>query len=75
MADNQLKMEFGNGAQQACEGVKLSRDESKYLLPHFSMIIAGKPGSGKTTMLKQLLTNSQMYKGKFDQVLLVSPSH
>lgn len=39
------------------------------------MLLIGKPGSGKTTLLKQLIVNNQMYKQKFDYILLVSPSH
>jgi len=38
------------------------------------MLLIGKSGSEKTTLLKQLLTNNQMYH-KFDEVLFVSPSH
>lgn len=39
------------------------------------MLLIGKPASGKTTLLRQLLTNPQMYNKKFDDILLVSPSY
>lgn len=55
--------------------MRLNQEESKYLLPHFTMILAGKPASGKTSLLKQLLQNVQMYKDKFNRTLLISPSH
>ena len=38
------------------------------------MLLVGKPGSGKTTVLEELLTNKQMYAGKFDAVFVVGPS-
>ena len=38
------------------------------------MIIVGKPGSGKTSLIKGLLTNENYYYKKFDQVILISPS-
>jgi KaiC/GvpD/RAD55 family RecA-like ATPase len=43
------------------EGVSLDQQESEYLLPHFLMLIVGKPGSGKTTMLQHLLYDEGMY--------------
>ena len=56
------------------EGVELNDKEKEYLLPHFTMLMVGKPGSGKTTMIQHLLYNEDMYKRKFDKVLLISPS-
>lgn len=38
------------------------------------MLLVGKPGSGKTTMLQHLLYDKGMYKQKFDKVLFISPS-
>ena len=38
------------------------------------MLLIGKPGSGKTSLIKRLLRDSAMYKGKFDFVILLSPS-
>lgn len=56
------------------DGLKLTDIERGYLLPHFLMLIIGKPGSGKTTLMKHLLLDSEFYRNKFDKVLLVSPS-
>lgn len=56
------------------EGVTLSPEEKQYILPHFTMLLIGKPGSGKSTMIKQLTMNPKMYKGKFTETLLISPS-
>ena len=38
------------------------------------MLLVGKPGSGKTTIMKQMITNPQLYKRKFDKILVISPS-
>jgi len=56
------------------EGVKLDDKEKNYLLPHFTMLIVGKPGSGKTTVLRNMMTSKEFYKKKFDHVLIISPS-
>jgi septin family protein len=56
------------------EGVRLSEQEKEYLLPHFTMLVVGKPGSGKTTVIRNLMTSKMFYKKKFDHVLIVSPS-
>lgn len=48
--------------------------EKEYLLPHFLMLLIGKPGSGKTTLIKHLVMDKQFYRQKFDEVLIVSPS-
>ena len=44
------------------------------MLPHFTMLVVGKPGSGKTTVIRDMLTSKDFYRKKFDHVLLVSPS-
>lgn len=38
------------------------------------MLIVGKPGSGKTHLISELLTNPDFYYKKFDHVLLITPS-
>ena len=43
-----------------------------YMKPHFFMVVVGKPGSGKTTVVEKLV--NETYKNKFDQILVVSPS-
>jgi len=52
----------------------LNEQEREYLLPHFLMLLVGKPGSGKTTMIQHLLYDKGMYNRKFDKVLFISPS-
>lgn len=38
------------------------------------MIVVGKPGSGKTNLVKELATSTKYYKGKYNKILVVSPS-
>ena len=38
------------------------------------MLIIGKPGSGKSTILQELLLNEQLLKGKFNYVFIFSPT-
>jgi len=38
------------------------------------MMICGKPGSGKTTLVKKLVETEGLYKNKFDRILVISPS-
>lgn len=40
----------------------------------FNMLIIGKPGSGKSTILQELLLNEQLLKGKFNYVFIFSPT-
>ena len=44
------------------------------MLPHFNMIIIGKPGSGKTAAIRKLLQDKKLYFAKFDTVIIMSPS-
>lgn len=62
-------------AMKRVEGVELDDKERQYLLPHFLMLLVGKPGSGKTTLIKHLVMDKQFYRSKFDETLIVSPSH
>ena len=85
-ADYQLKLDEttgppkSNGAASRTdpnyidEGVTLNEKEDDYLLPHFTLMIVGRPGAGKTYVLRQLMTENGYFKGKFDKVLLMSPS-
>ena len=34
------------------EGVVLDEDESEYLLPHFTAMVVGRPGAGKTYVIR-----------------------
>lgn len=56
------------------EGVTLGEKEAEYLLPHFTLMVVGRPGAGKTYVIRQMLTEVGYYKGKFDKILLMSPS-
>jgi septin family protein len=38
------------------------------------MMICGKPGSGKTTLVQRLVESEHLYKDKFDRIIVVSPS-
>lgn len=38
------------------------------------MVVVGKPGSGKTFLVKQLVYNKAMYYKKFDKIFVVTPS-
>lgn len=40
----------------------------------FNMLIIGKPGSGKSTILQELLMNDQLLKGQFSHVFIFSPT-
>ena len=44
------------------------RDES------FVMLIAGRRGSGKTTLLAKLLCSKAAWKGKYDKIVVISPT-
>jgi hypothetical protein len=53
------------------EGLKMTSD---YLPNHFLMAICGKPGSGKTLFLNNILTDPTLLWKKFDYVFIISPS-
>jgi Ni2+-binding GTPase involved in maturation of urease and hydrogenase len=42
--------------------------------PPFQLIIVGKPSSGKTNLLINLLLHPQMYQGVFDVIYVCSPT-
>lgn len=50
----------------------LNAEEQEFLLPHFLMLLIGRPGSGKSYLIKRLVT--EFYAQKFDKILLLSPS-
>ena len=41
---------------------------------HFLAIICGKPGKGKTTLIKQLLQDDRLFFKQFNFVFCISPS-
>lgn len=66
---SKIKFTYNYGKQ---EGVL---DMNKTYFPnHFLMIIVGKPGSGKTSLMKFLLTSKDLLYKKFDYVFIISPS-
>lgn len=42
--------------------------------PHFLMCLIGKPGSGKTSLLKFFLRSDKMLFKKFNKIFIISPS-
>jgi putative protein kinase ArgK-like GTPase of G3E family len=44
------------------------------MLPHFLTLVIGKPGSGKSYTVRELVMSPKFYAGKFNCVLVVSPS-
>lgn len=41
---------------------------------NFCFAIVGKPGSGKSHLIKEFVMNKELYFGKFDKVLFITPS-
>ncbi|CAM9636861.1 unnamed protein product [Heterosigma akashiwo] len=39
------------------------------------MVFCGKSRSGKTSLMINLITSKRMYRGKFDNILVISPQH
>ena len=66
---------FKPSQKEIIDGIKLTGEQEEFLLPHFNMLVVGKPGSGKTTITVQLLTNAKLYGNKFDFIFVVSPSY
>ena len=55
-------------------GFQLTHEEKQHIQPHFCMMICGKPGSGKTTLVKKLVESPELYRDRFDRILVISPS-
>ena len=58
---------------------KEQKSKLKEVLPNpinesFVMLIAGRRGSGKTTLCTRLLLTANAFKGKFDKIILISPT-
>lgn len=45
----------------------------KILESSFLTLIVGKPGSGKTHLIEELLLNEDFYYKKFDKILVITP--
>lgn len=55
------------------EGVEIS-NETRHLLPeHFVTLIIGRPGSGKSHLLFELITNPDLYRKRFNAVFFITP--
>lgn len=54
-------------------GVDISSKFSDVLQKHFFLYVVGKPGSGKTFIIEELVLNPDFYMKRFDKVLIVSP--
>lgn len=59
-----------NLAQEGVKGIKYP----EILSNHFCWALVGIPGSGKTTFIEQLIDSSDLYKGLFDFIFVISPS-
>ena len=58
-------------------GFKMDQDTLQKLQPHFVSIILGKPNSGKSTYIQNILCSKDGYAGKhkFALILICSPNH
>ena len=57
------------------DGIFNDRIKPPFPNTSFFLTIIGKPGSGKTNLLVNMLTNRNIYKRVFDKVLLVMPKN
>lgn len=62
------KIKFGS------DECKLPNVEKPLQDSHFFYILNGKAGSGKTSLLTNMIMNKMMYKKKFDKIYIWSPS-
>jgi hypothetical protein len=53
------------------EGVEEIEDE--VFQSHFCTLVVGKPGSGKSHLITELVSNPSMYANKFDHIWVLSP--
>ena len=58
--------------EQIAEGVKVKFPD--ILQSSFIYLLVGRPGSGKSHLISELVTNPDLYKGCFHRVLFVTPS-
>lgn len=54
--------------------IKKKENVSKIFNESFNMLIIGKPGSGKSTILQELLLNEELLKNKFNYIIIFSPT-
>lgn len=51
MSDKDIFTVDPKADKNASPGVQLDGMQGEYMLPHFIMLLVGKPGSGKTTLM------------------------
>ena len=54
--------------------LKSNKDEECFFNKSFVLVIIGKPGSGKTSIIQEILLNEELLKDKFDYIFIFSPS-
>ena len=42
--------------------------------PSFFLLMIGKPGTGKTTLIEEMLLNDNIFNSKFDHIVVFSPN-
>ena len=71
--NNNLKL--NHTARFRSDGKLVNRDISPFPNFHFFSIICGKSGSGKTSLLIDILKDKKIYRKVFNKILLVMPRH
>ena len=66
---SELTFELNKGLREG-----ITDFENNIFPNHFLGLICGKPGSGKTSLLRFLLTNPKLFYKKYDFVFVMSPS-
>lgn len=61
-------------AEMADQEGLINRRQKEIFPSSFVMIIVGKPGSGKTTIVEELLVNEEFFKDQFDFIFIFSPN-
>lgn len=54
--------------------LELKEKPNELLSTSFVLTIIGKPGSGKSTIIQEILMNNEILNGKFDIIFIFSPS-
>ena len=54
--------------------LKSSKEELTFFSKSFVLTIIGKPGSGKTSVVQEILLNEELLQNKFDYIFIFSPT-